>query len=143
MSAPSRRALTWIHYAGAVVVGPYAFFALTYAMFGFKGIDPADPAAIPGFVALAVPPVIGIFLGWRLSLVERWHPRTALTVAAPIVVLAFPVLLVATVASADYYYLPSLEYLAGLGLAAVYVIGPVILGRFLRLVWEAARGRAT
>lgn len=119
-------------YVGAVIVGPIAWVWLWLAAFGFRGVDLDDPAAIPGWLALAVPPVIGVFLGWRLPLMEGSRNRILLAASAPIALVAFPFLIV-----------EAGNILALFGLAVLYVIGPVILGQFLRLAGAVVRNRAT
>jgi hypothetical protein len=116
---------------GAVIVGPIAWVWLWLMAFGFRGVDLDDPAAIPGWLALALPALIGINLGWRQPLVEGSRNRILIAVAAPIALLAFPVL----IAWAG-------NYLALAGLVILYVLGPVLLGRFLRLAWAVVRSPA-
>jgi len=124
-------AWAWALYACAVVVGPIAWFGLWLTAFGFRGVVLDDPAAIPGWVALAIPPAIGIVLGWQLPLLRGSRNRMLLAASAPIVLVGFPILILAAG-----------NYLALFGLAVLYVIGPIVLGRFFRLAGAVVRNRA-
>lgn len=118
-------------YVCAVVIGPIAWFSLWIMAFGFRGVVLDDPAAIPGWAALAIPPAIGMILGWRLALVRGSRNRIGVAALVPIVVIAFPLLIIAAG-----------NYLALFALAVLYVVGPVVLGRFLRLVGALLRHRS-
>ncbi|HEY5436969.1 MAG TPA: hypothetical protein VIK13_17210, partial [Candidatus Limnocylindrales bacterium] len=117
------RSWLWALYAWAVVVGPLASVPFWIAANGFFGSGQIGPVAlIPAWLALGLPPAIGCFLGWRLPLVERSRNRMLLAVAAPLVLLGYP-----------YLWVEAGNYLALLGLAVLYAIGPIVLGRFFRL----------
>ena len=126
------RSWLWALYAWAVVVGPIASVPFWIAANGFFGERALGPVAlIPAWLALGLPPAIGCFLGWRLPLVERSRNRMLLAVAAPLVLLGYP-----------YLWVEAGNYLALLGLAVLYAIGPIVLGRFFRLVGAVVRNRA-
>ena len=126
------RSWLWALYAWAVVVGPIASVPFWIAANGFFGEGALGPVAlIPAWLALGLPPAIGCFLGWRLPLVERSRNRMLLAVAAPLVLLGYP-----------YLWVEAGNYLALLGLAVLYAIGPIVLGRFFRLVGAVVRNRA-
>ena len=126
------RSWLWALYAWAVVVGPIASVPFWIAANGFFGEGALGPVAlIPAWLALGLPPAIGCFLGWRLPLVERSRDRVLLAVAAPLVLLGYP-----------YLWVEAGNYLALLGLAVLYAIGPIVLGRFFRLVGAVVRNRA-
>ena len=128
----ARRSRHWTLYACAVVVGPIASVPFWIAANGFFGEGALGPVAlIPAWLALGLPPAIGCFLGWRLPLVERSRDRVLLAVAAPLVLLGYP-----------YLWVEAGNYLALLGLAVLYAIGPIVLGRFFRLVGAVVRNRA-
>ena len=123
-------------YAFAMILGPFMSLYLWISAFGLFGSQPFDAlAAIPALLALAVPPVIGIVLGWQAQVAQG----SRVWIIAP----AIPFVLVV------------LAYLVGLrpefgassvawfGLVALYVFGPVLLGRFLRLAWTRVRSRPT
>jgi hypothetical protein len=126
------RSWLWALYAWAVVVGPLASVPFWIAANGFFGEGALGPVAlIPAWLALGLPAAFGCFLGWRLPLVERSRNRMLLAVAAPLVLLGYP-----------YLWVEAGNYVALLGLAVLYAIGPIVLGRFFRLVGAVVRNRA-
>ncbi len=120
----------WAWYASLVVIGPSAWILLWLMAFGFKGVDLAAPAAIPGWLALAVAPVIGIVLGWRLPVVEGLRRRILVLASGPLAVAAVPFLI--TQAGSQ---------LALLALAVLYAFGPLVIGRFLKVTSATLRHR--
>jgi hypothetical protein len=120
----------WAFYVGAAVLGPLACLTLWLAAFGSRGVQLDEPGAIAGLLALATPPAIGVVLGWRMPLVEGSRNRTLLAASVPVMLVAFPLLIVAAG-----------NYVALFALAVVYAVGPVLLGRFLWLAWATIRRR--
>lgn len=122
----------WALYVGAAILGPLVCLVLWLAAFGFRGVQLGEPGAIPGLLALAAPPAIGVVLGWRLPLVQGSRNRIVLAVSVPVLLIAFPLLVIAAG-----------NYLALFALAVLYAIGPVLVGRFLWLAWATLRRHGT
>jgi len=125
-------------YTLAVIVCPFALFLLWLMEFGFKGWHPDTQAAIPGWLALALAPVIGILLGWRTPLAQGSRNLT------PVVAPAIPFALAVLAYPAGVYGPLALDLtLEWFGLVALYAFGPVVLGRLLRLARVRLRSRPT
>jgi hypothetical protein len=122
----------WAFYVGAAVLGPSACLLLWLGAFGFQGVQLDDPGAVPGLLALATPPAIGVVLGWRLPAVVGSRSRILLAVSVPVLLVAFPLLVIAAG-----------NYVALFALAVLYAVGPVLVGRFLRLAWATLRRHGT
>ena len=125
-----------VGYVVAVVVCPIAWIWLWISAFGLWGpIEPGSPAAIPGLLALFLPPVIGIALGWKARMSSRrrtWVPA----IVAPVVPLA---IVVAAYVTLDYAVTIQESVLPWFGLVALYTCGPVVLGRLLGAVASRLR----
>jgi hypothetical protein len=125
-------------YVVAICLGPLAWIVLWIMAFGLWGpAEPASAAAIPGWLALALPPVIGIVLGWKARATSGW-PRWV-----PLVAPAIPVAIaVAAYVVRDWAVRMGDSVLPWFGLVALYAYGPVVLGLLLRVAMDHRRRRS-
>jgi len=126
-------------YVIAVFACPVVWIVLWIEAFGFSTpVDLATPAAVPGWLALATAPLIGLILGWVAPTAPA--PRSWTLVLAPSVPMA-----IAIVAYVTRGYGAPIEdsILAWFGIVALYSYGPVALGRGLRIASIRLRGLGT
>jgi hypothetical protein len=122
-------------YTVSLLAGPVVALAQWISTFGLWGGDPLSLAAVPSWVALAIPEIIGVGVGWRVAGMDagrRWMVLVGPAIFVGIAVILTRFGMSLTVGGEGGFVI----------LAMVYAFGPLGLGAILHKVRDqAARDR--